>query len=238
MVEPPAHQGWEQIWRRGGSYGSDTPEPQVVELASRLKARGCSRVLDLGCGMGRNLLWLAANGFTVWGCDVSPTAVAACRRALAGSGLSAGVLRAEMTALPFGENVFDATIAWDVIFHSTVKGILRTVGGVRHSLRDDGLFLVTFNSTESTNRQNARDALALGEAEELEPETYVVPGDELDKALPHHYTTEQEIRARLLPGLQILSIQQYGHEYEDARGRHRTVKWWVLARKRQIWPTG
>jgi tellurite methyltransferase len=130
MTEPPAHQGWEQIWRRGGSYG-DTPERQVVDLADRLKARGWPRVLDLGCGLGRHLLWLAAEGFTVWGCDVSPTAVAACHSALGGSRSRAGVLRAEMTALPFRDNVFDAAVAWDVIFHTTVEGILRTVAGVR-----------------------------------------------------------------------------------------------------------
>ncbi|HUS82376.1 MAG TPA: class I SAM-dependent methyltransferase [Dehalococcoidia bacterium] len=231
MREPPAHQGWEQIWRRGGSYG-DAPEPQVVELSNRLKDRGWSRVLDLGCGLGRHLLWLATEGFHVWGCDVSPTAVAACHLALTGSGLPAGVLRAEMTALPFRENVFDAVVAWDVVFHTTVKGISRTVSGVHHSLRDDGLFLLTLNSTESTDRQRARDGLALGEAEELERETYVVPSDALDKALPHHYTTEREIRTRLLPGFHILSMREYAREYEDARGQHRQVKWCVLARKR------
>jgi tellurite methyltransferase len=230
MTEPPAHQGWEQIWRRGGSYG-DTPEPQVVDLADRLKARGWSHVLDLGCGLGRHLLWLATGGFTVCGCDVSPTAVAACHNALARSGLRAGVLRAEMTALPFHDNVFDAAVAWDVIFHATVEGILRTVSGVHRSLRDGGLFLLTLNSTESTDRQLARDALALGEARELEPETYVVPSDALDKALPHHYATEQEVRTRLLPGFHILSMREYVREYEDPRGQHRQVKWWVLASK-------
>ena len=138
VVEPPPHQGWEQLWRRGVSYGGD-PQPQVVDLAKQLKASGRSRTLDLGCGAGRHLLWLAREGFTVCGCDVSPTAVAACQRALAASRLPGSVLRAEMTALPFRAAVFDAAIAWDVIFHSTVKGILATVDGVRHSLRDGRL---------------------------------------------------------------------------------------------------
>lgn len=231
MIEPPAHDGWEQLWRRGASYG-DAPQPEVVDLARRLKAQGRSRVLDLGCGLGRHLLWLASEGFSAWGCDVSPTAVAACQRAVVASGLPAGVLRAEMSALPFKAEVFDAVIAWDVVFHSTVKGILATAAGVRRSLRDGGLFLATFNSVESSDRQRARDAVAAGAAEELEPETYVVPGDTLDKALPHHYATEQEIRVRLLRGFQVLSMQEYLREYEDTRGSHRHVKWWVLAGKR------
>lgn len=38
--------------------------------------------LDLGCGQGRNALWLAESGFTVTGLDLSPVAIAqACARA-------------------------------------------------------------------------------------------------------------------------------------------------------------
>lgn len=227
MIEPPAHQGWEQLWRRGVVY-SDTPQQEVVDLAQRLKARDRARVLDLGCGLGRHLLWLASEGFAACGCDVSSTAVAACRDALKASGLRAGVIRAEMAALPFKTNGFDAVIAWDVVFHSTVRGILATVQDVRSCLRQGGLFLLTFNSVESSDRLKARHAVATGEGEELEPETYVVPSDPLDKALPHHYVTEREIRTRLLAGFDILSMQKYGHEFAE----HRTVKWWVLAERR------
>ncbi len=181
--------------------------------------------------MGRHLLWLAAQGFVVCGCDVSPTAVEACQRAVAASGLPAGVVRAEMTALPFKGEAFDAVIAWDVVFHSTLKGMLATLAGVRRSLQNGGLFLVTFNSVESSDRQRAREAISAGKAHELEPETYVVPGDLLDKALPHHYTTEEEIRRSLLSGFDIVSMQQYVWEHEDVRGKHRHVKWWVLTAK-------
>ncbi len=226
MVEPPPHQGWERLWQRGVVY-SDQPQPEVVDLATRLKAKGGRRVLDLGCGMGRHLLWLAAEGFQVSGCDVSPTAVAACRDALKASSLRAGIVCADMTALPFKTSVFHAVIAWDVVFHSTVRGILATIQGVHRSLSDNGLFLVTFNSIESSDRLRARRAVATSEGEELEPETYVVPGDPLDKALPHHYATEREIRTRLLAGFDILSMQKYGHEFAE----HRNVKWWVLAER-------
>jgi len=58
-----------------------------------------------------------------------------------------------------------------------------------------------------------------------------VPGDLFDKALPHHYATEEEIRTHLLRGFDIVSMEEYRREYEDERGRQRPVKWWVLARK-------
>jgi SAM-dependent methyltransferase len=48
-----------------------------VERKALQHVRG--RVLDVGCGAGRNLLWLQEKGFTVTGVDVSPTAVGVAR---------------------------------------------------------------------------------------------------------------------------------------------------------------
>jgi tellurite methyltransferase len=229
-METPRHQGWEELWRRGVVYGGG-PQPEVVDLARRLKAAGRSRALDLGCGIGRHLLWLTSEGFSACGCDISPTAVAACRRAATESGLEPGIVRSEMTSLPFKDAAFDAVIAWDVIFHSTVAGILATVREVRRSLCSGGLFLVTFNSIESTDREVAREAVADGTGKELEPETYTIPDDVLDKSLPHHYTTEPEIRERLLAGFRILEMKKYVWDSSNVPGSRRHVKWWVLAEK-------
>lgn len=45
--------------------------------------------LDLGCGQGRNALWLAESGFTVTGLDLSPVAIAQARARAAELGLDA-----------------------------------------------------------------------------------------------------------------------------------------------------
>ena len=44
---------------------------------------GRRRVLDAGCGAGRNMLFLAARGFDVYGIDEDPAAVAAARKLVA-----------------------------------------------------------------------------------------------------------------------------------------------------------
>src|SRR5215469_2761534 len=55
-----------------------TPSGFAREIADRLSAG--SRVLDLGCGEGRDSVYFAARGFEVTGLDVSPEAVAKGRR--------------------------------------------------------------------------------------------------------------------------------------------------------------
>ncbi len=200
-------QGWDEIWQQWGSvWEGRAPEQAVLDLAARLKAEGRRRVHDLGCGPGRHLLFLAAEGFEASGSDFSPAAVDTCRRRLEEAGLSARVTLADMTALPEEDGSLDAVVAWDVVYHGTLDTIRRTVSGVRRKLAPGGYFLVTFNPVEHDGCRRAREAAARGEAEELEPDTFVVPGDAFDKSVPHHYTTEREIRERLMDGFRILSL--------------------------------
>jgi SAM-dependent methyltransferase len=202
-------QGWDAIWQRWRAfYEGRPPEQAVLDLAARLKAEGRRRVHDLGCGPGRHLLFLAAEGFEASGSDISPAAVETCRKNLREAGLSAPVTLADMTALPADDGSLDAVVAWDVVYHGTLDTIRRTAAGIRDKLSPGGYFLVTFNLVESVSCLQAREAVARGEAEELEPDTFVVPGDAADKALPHHYTTQREIREEIMDGFRILSLNE------------------------------
>lgn len=57
------------------------------------------RALDLGCGTGTNLVFLASNGWQADGVDFSRLAVNAARRRLRKAGLSAGVWLDDVTTL-------------------------------------------------------------------------------------------------------------------------------------------
>ncbi len=57
---------WDRRYREHG--WSPVPDENLVELVSPLRA---GRALDLGCGTGRNALWLARTGWSVTGVDAS-----------------------------------------------------------------------------------------------------------------------------------------------------------------------
>jgi SAM-dependent methyltransferase len=69
------------------------------------------RILDAGCGTGRNMVELSRLG-RVEGVDPSPHAIEFCRR----RGLG-GVTESELEALPFEDGAFDLILASDVIEH-------------------------------------------------------------------------------------------------------------------------
>lgn len=76
---------WDRKYRDGGYPDRREPSPLVREHAPALP-RGPA--LDLGCGLGRNALYLAQLGYAVQGLDVSAVAIAQARRRSADLGLS------------------------------------------------------------------------------------------------------------------------------------------------------
>ncbi len=226
--------GWEWIWREHGDrWELQPPQEEVVALAERLKAEGKRTVHDLGCGLGRHLLLLAAEGFEASGSDVSPQAVAACKRRLRDAGLSAEVMRSDMTEIPVEEGSLDGVVAWHVVYHATVEGMERTLRGIHGKLRPGGYLLATFISQSNSSYEVSRREVREGLAQELEPDTFIRPHDKVgDKRLVHHYATEAEIRERLLSDFEILSLEEDRAPFDDPMARpRRSTHWVVLARK-------
>jgi SAM-dependent methyltransferase len=97
--------------------------------------RGGERLLDAGCGTGRNLA-----EFTGWsrpaGVDLSDEAVRFCRR----RGVNA--VRGRLQALPFGDNAFDVVTSFDVLYHRWIEDDGAALAELARTLRPGGLLLV------------------------------------------------------------------------------------------------
>lgn len=68
---------WEELYA-GKSRWSGNPNPVLVDVVGPLPA---GRSLDLGCGEGADVLWLASKGWDATGVDISATAIARARDA-------------------------------------------------------------------------------------------------------------------------------------------------------------
>ncbi len=72
---------WDSEYSKGPGFQdliSDKPSVAVQKFVGYLNARGVpleGKLLDIGCGVGRNASWLAKQGFNVTGIDVSEVAI-------------------------------------------------------------------------------------------------------------------------------------------------------------------
>jgi len=85
---------WDQRYASSEHLFSAEPDAALVELVTPLPP---GRALDLGCGEGRNSLWLARQGWAVLAVDVSGVALHRLREAARQAGLHADAVQAEIT---------------------------------------------------------------------------------------------------------------------------------------------
>ena len=71
---------YKQIHQQHLQWASDTPSPIVGEVLGRYPLPEGARILEIGCGEGRDALDLLRRGLDVLATDVSPEAVAFCQQ--------------------------------------------------------------------------------------------------------------------------------------------------------------
>ncbi len=102
----------ERYSTRGMVWGTDANQ-FVATFAADLSPR---RVLDLGCGQGRNSVWLARRGHTVTGVDQSDVAIAQARRLAADNGV-----RVEFALADIVEDWTPPPAAFDLVILSYLQ---------------------------------------------------------------------------------------------------------------------
>ncbi len=196
-----AHQAWEQRWRHEtGRADWLDPAPEVREWATELRPRGVARVLDVGSGVGRHALYLAALGFEVAAVDASPAGLDYAGREAETAGLEIALHQAQMTDLPFAEASFDYLLSWNVIYHGDGTVVARVLAEAARVLRPGGLLQVTLLSKQHR---------LYGQGTEVAPDTFVFDDDtDPDKAHPHFYCDAAGARDLIGGAFEILRLDE------------------------------
>jgi SAM-dependent methyltransferase len=106
---------WDSAYREQGDFEGPPPwnigEPQPELAALMAAGKFRSDVLDAGCGFAELSLALAAEGYTVVGVDLTPTAIAAATKAAEERGLStASFVQADITAFTGYDERFSTVV--------------------------------------------------------------------------------------------------------------------------------
>ncbi|MGZ4583525.1 MAG: class I SAM-dependent methyltransferase [Mycobacterium sp.] len=216
---------WDSVYREEGEFEGPPPwnigEPQPELAALIADGRFRSDVLDAGCGFAELSLTLAAQGYTVVGVDLTPTAVAAATKAAGDRGLTnASFVQADITQFGGYDGRFN-TVVDSTLFHSLPvegrDGYLRSIH--RAAARGAGYFVLVF----------AKGAFPA----EMETKPNEVDEDELRAAVSQYWEID-EIRPAYIhaniPDASNAPFEMPPHD-RDEKGRMKLPAYLLTAHK-------
>jgi cyclopropane fatty-acyl-phospholipid synthase-like methyltransferase len=177
---------FEQMYEGQAPWDTGRPQPDIIKLADAGKIRGT--VLDVGCGTGETVLYLAAKGHRCWGLDFVPVAIERAKAKAAQREIDAHFLVGNALELNKLGRQFDTVIDCG-LFHTFADEERPVfVAGIGEVLRSKGLlFIFCFSDEEPgtvgprrITQQEIRDAFRIGwTVKQIEPtrfESADVPG--------------------------------------------------------------
>ena len=147
-------------------YNPD-PSPQVERaVAAGFFPRGAA-VLDVGCGAGSNVIFLASKGFEAHGIDLSPGAIRAATSRARSAGLSMDLRVGDVLALDFPTARFDGLIDNGCFHTLPIRRRADYAREVARVLRPGGAFVLSWVAREHVAERGPPHRPSLAEVAEV-----------------------------------------------------------------------
>jgi SAM-dependent methyltransferase len=139
----------------------DTKAPKENVIAWQEGGWVHGDVLDVGCGLGDNAIYLAKNGHNVTGLDISPTALTTAERRAEDAGVNARFAVTDSTKLEGYTGAFD-TIVDSGMFHCLDDDGKRSYAAAAHRATRPGatLLLSCFSDANPSDEEWPRPAVS------------------------------------------------------------------------------
>lgn len=113
-----------KTWDWGKNINKEWLEPSIESyyFANKWKKENKTRLLDLGCGVGRHSMLFYDYGFNVTACDITPYAINYLKNWQKERNINFPVIECDMLNMPFKNNSFDCIYAYHVLSHTNLEG--------------------------------------------------------------------------------------------------------------------
>lgn len=148
QIENQSRSYWDKTWNRFLKFhGMIAPSAKLVQhLFNHVPRNGL--ILDLGCGEGRNSLYLSQVGYNIVGIDLSYKAARVMRNNFFEEELKGSVITGDARNLPFANESVDGVLAHHIFDHLNSEGFLSSFNEAFRVLKSNGVMLLTMDKFE------------------------------------------------------------------------------------------
>jgi cyclopropane fatty-acyl-phospholipid synthase-like methyltransferase len=182
---------WEKLHQQS-RFRPKYPAESIVQFVFRnFKRDGSSKVLDLGCGAGRHVYFMANENIDTYGVDVSRDGVAYTHELLEKNGLHASLKVGSVDDIPYENEYFDGVICYGVLYYCKIEQIKKAVKEIHRVLKTGGLLYLVVRDINDYR---------YGQGKEIENNTFLISEDDDKKSafsengMMMHFFTEAEIK--------------------------------------------
>jgi len=196
---------WESI-EEFGNYPSQLHRFILVYNSIKKENNGKARVLDIGCGLGGGLQYLAERELFVVGADISSKSLEQAKKR------AKNVLKCDATNLPFQKNSFDYIVCTSTLHHLLGNQRERATKEIRRVMSKCGLCAIAVFSDKDGG---------FGHGGEEEENTFeAAPGINI------HYFAETELK-ELFSEFKILHLS-HDTGVDNTHAHPHTHNYWTL----------
>jgi len=216
---------WEEKYRSGHAqrYPWDSVVSFVFRNAPRDRPRSEVSILEVGCGTGSNLWFMAREGFRAAGIDASPSAIAAAKARMEVESLQVDLRVGSFAELPFPDASFDLAVDRGSLTCVGDSVVRQAIKELRRTLKPGGLLL--FNPYSA-----AHGSRISGKAGE-DGLTYDIKSGTMQGVGHIRFYSRQEVHDVLGHGFKILSCQHLELKDDTASPEETHTEWRVIARR-------
>jgi len=193
---------WDKAFKEHGKIFI-TPQEDIPKLAKEWRKKGIKRVLDLGCGSGRHLVYLAKKGFEMYGIDISERGIKIAKQWLKENGLKAKLKIGDIyKKLPYPDEFFDAIICIRTLNHGKIEWIRKCIKEMHRILKPNGFVFVTVHKHRG-KKCIPKDKLY--GIKWIAPRTYIILGGP-EKGIPHYRFNKKILISEFKPYFKIINV--------------------------------
>ncbi|MBL7045403.1 MAG: class I SAM-dependent methyltransferase [Parcubacteria group bacterium] len=108
------------------------------------------KLLYIGFGEGQNLIYLAKEGFDVYGTEIAENRFSEAKKRLKKHKIRADLRLVESNLLPFKDDYFDVVIGWQSLYYNNKETLTGALSEINRVLKPGGKFLSSMISPKQT----------------------------------------------------------------------------------------